>query len=163
MRPEIPDPARATHRSPLTAHRPPPTTATRWQYETVKMTAAEHRESADINLSLMALKDCFRAYHHAAVGSSATSMNSSSSASVSTATPKPWRKQKVTRPATMTRSEKSTASFKRSLNDPLSQAPYRASALTRVLRKCFQPGTGQNIAVIGCVSGNPYHSSNAKT
>jgi len=32
-------------------------------YETTKMTAQMHRDSADINFSLMALKDCFRAYH----------------------------------------------------------------------------------------------------
>ena len=32
-------------------------------YETLKMTAQMHRESADINFSLMSLKDCFRAYH----------------------------------------------------------------------------------------------------
>jgi hypothetical protein len=32
-------------------------------YETTQMTAAQHKESADINVALMALKDCFRAYH----------------------------------------------------------------------------------------------------
>jgi Kinesin motor domain len=32
-------------------------------YETTKMNAVQHRESADINYALMALKDCFRAYH----------------------------------------------------------------------------------------------------
>lgn len=32
-------------------------------YETMQMTAAQHKESADINFALMALKDCFRAYH----------------------------------------------------------------------------------------------------
>ena len=32
-------------------------------YETIQMTAAQHRESAEINFALMALKDCFRAYH----------------------------------------------------------------------------------------------------
>lgn len=32
-------------------------------YETLKMTAAEHRSSADINVSLSALKDCFVAAH----------------------------------------------------------------------------------------------------
>lgn len=32
-------------------------------YETVQMTAAQHRESAEINFTLMCLKDCFRAYH----------------------------------------------------------------------------------------------------
>jgi len=31
-------------------------------YETERMTAAQHRESAEINSSLMALKDCFRAH-----------------------------------------------------------------------------------------------------
>jgi len=31
-------------------------------YETEKMTAAQHKESAEINSSLMALKDCFRAH-----------------------------------------------------------------------------------------------------
>merc|ERR1719197_982286 len=33
-------------------------------YETVKMTPAMHRESAQINTALMALKDCFRALHN---------------------------------------------------------------------------------------------------
>ena len=32
-------------------------------YDTTKMTAAQHLESADINFALMALKDCFRCYH----------------------------------------------------------------------------------------------------
>lgn len=32
-------------------------------YETMQMTAAQHKESADINYALMTLKDCFRAYH----------------------------------------------------------------------------------------------------
>lgn len=32
-------------------------------YETTQMTAAQHKESAHINFALMALKNCFRAYH----------------------------------------------------------------------------------------------------
>eukprot|EP01039_Chlorochromonas_danica_P002597 gene2597-2840_t len=32
-------------------------------YETVLMTAAQHKESAEINLALMALKECFRAHY----------------------------------------------------------------------------------------------------
>lgn len=32
-------------------------------YETQQMSGAMHRESADINLALMSLKNCFRAYH----------------------------------------------------------------------------------------------------
>lgn len=39
-------------------------------YETVKMTAAQHRESADINFALMSLKDCLRAHHEAITTSS---------------------------------------------------------------------------------------------
>jgi kinesin family member 2/24 len=33
-------------------------------YETWSMTAEDHRDSADINFTLMALKDCFRAYNY---------------------------------------------------------------------------------------------------
>lgn len=33
-------------------------------YETTKMSAVQHKESADINLALMSLKDCFRALHN---------------------------------------------------------------------------------------------------
>ena len=36
-------------------------------YETMTMSAQQHRESADINSSLMALKDCFRACHAQAI------------------------------------------------------------------------------------------------
>lgn len=36
-------------------------------YETMSMSAQQHRESADINSSLMALKDCFRACHAQAI------------------------------------------------------------------------------------------------
>jgi kinesin family member 2/24 len=32
-------------------------------YETTEMSAAQHRESADINYTLMCLKNCFRTYH----------------------------------------------------------------------------------------------------
>lgn len=37
-------------------------------YETTQMTSAQHKESADINFALMALKDCFRAYHNQLTG-----------------------------------------------------------------------------------------------
>lgn len=33
-------------------------------YETQRMTGTMHKESAEINLALMSLKNCFRAYHH---------------------------------------------------------------------------------------------------
>jgi kinesin family member 2/24 len=37
-------------------------------YETWSMTAEDHRDSADINFTLMALKDCFRAYNYERIG-----------------------------------------------------------------------------------------------
>lgn len=37
-------------------------------YETWSMTAEDHRDSADINFTLMALKDCFRAYNYERTG-----------------------------------------------------------------------------------------------
>jgi kinesin family protein 2/24 len=40
-------------------------------YETLQMSAALHRESADINLALMSLKNCFRAASLAAAGTTA--------------------------------------------------------------------------------------------
>ena len=64
------------------------------KWETMAMrTRAANRESADINLSLMALKDCFRAQHDRLTH--------------------PGKKRKT-------------------------RVPYRASTLTRVLRKCFE-------------------------
>ena len=84
-------------------------------YETIKMTPAQHRESADINSSLMALKDCFRAYHAQMTGNKMM-----------------IRQRKV---------DNTKASSSHGLPPALgltpARAPYRASLLTRVLRECF--------------------------
>ena len=122
--------------------RPNPTHTPHRRYETVRMTAADHRESAAINTSLMALKDCFRAYHYTATGV-ASSPEESKGIKAAAAKATPAR----------TRSEKSSASFKRSLHDPLAKAPYRACALTRVLRECFEEGTGQSSIAVMSVWG----------
>ena len=92
-------------------------------YETTKMSAVQHRESAEINFALMALKDCFRAYFALSLGKKTTlKINSPGGEDVS-------RTQRV------------------STNSPSdscpTRAPYRASPLTRVLRECFEDTTGQ--------------------
>ena len=86
-------------------------------YETTKMTPAQHRESADINFSLMALKDCFRAYHAIATGS-----------------------KMMLRRRSRVDSAKASSSFAMIKPEDAfapARAPYRASLLTRVLRECF--------------------------
>jgi hypothetical protein len=70
-----------------------------------------HKESADINSALMALKDCFRAYHKA-VGTSA--------------------------PRT---SQAQGASFSSSSASEQVHIPFRASLLTRILKHCFVQST----------------------
>jgi len=85
-------------------------------YETTKMTPAQHRESADINYSLMALKDCFRAYHAVATGAKMM-----------------LRRRRVDCP----KSSSSFAMIKPEDAFAPARAPYRASLLTRVLRECF--------------------------
>jgi hypothetical protein len=97
-------------------------------YETVKMTASQHRESADINFSLMALKNCFRAYYYsmeeliakrdAMRGVGASERGSSDAAN------------------TRAKCRIQTAGSKAT-----SGAIYRASLLTRVLKECFSVPT----------------------
>ena len=93
-------------------------------YETTKMTAVQHRESADINFALMALKDCFRAYHAQSVGSQTLLTRECSSSQMRGKIP----------------GGIDSALFLniKPINDAsTARAPYRASPLTRVLRECF--------------------------
>jgi Kinesin motor domain len=107
-------------------------------YETIKMTAAQHRESADINFSLMALKDCFRAYY--------AQMNGLKMI------------HRMTRVESQTRSHLSTLTYQPRCKNPANdltpaRAPYRASLLTRVLRECFvncnSSGSNSNSTRVG--------------
>jgi hypothetical protein len=99
-------------------------------YDTFAMSAAKHRESADINYSLMALKNCFRAYHEqlaelyeggesdAAVAAkgSTTAVSAASDENAST-------------------NKNSNGVVKKHTNN--SKAIYRASLLTRILKESF--------------------------
>ena len=83
-----------------------------------QQSAADHKESADINYALMALKDCFRSFY-----------NSSSSSSSSNILDE---KTKL-------------INYKKILSmRPIKKAPYRSSLLTRVLRNCFVPQEHNN-------------------
>lgn len=97
-------------------------------YETVKMTASQHRESADINFSLMALKNCFRAYYYSmeeliAKRDAMKSADTSGRSASDTANP---RSKSRVQPNT----SKATCG-----------SIYRASLLTRVLKECFSVPT----------------------
>ena len=94
-------------------------------YETTRMTAAQHKQSALINLSLMALKDCFQAYHQQL-----------QTLLPSACVPTPL---------------------------PPARTHFRASALTRVLRRCFS-GPAHHTTVIATLSPSPIdllHSLNS--
>ena len=89
--------------------------------------AADHKESADINYALMALKDCFRSYYNTSSSSSSSQkeLNSSSSNILD-------EKTKL-------------INYKKILSmRPIKKAPYRSSLLTRVLRNCFVPQEPNN-------------------
>ena len=79
--------------------------------DTIKMTAAQHRESSEINYSLWALKDCFRAQF--------TNFQESSAL------------LKVRAPTGISITQRSPNE-----TGPI-KATYRASPLTRVLKECF--------------------------
>lgn len=116
-------------------------------YETTKMTAVQHRESADINFALMALKDCFRAYF-------ARSLS-----------PKTILKTKTPGGNDLPQVLSSNA-----ISDSCpARAPYRASPLTRVLRECFVDSPNDSYrmhhtTIITTLSPNPadvLHSLNS--
>ena len=98
-------------------------------YETVSMTAADHRDSAEVNTSLMTLKDCFRKYHGCITTATSRSMGASNE-DIASGTLHKKKKRPV----------------------PYSHAPYRNSALTRTLRECFIEGAQHRAVILACVS-----------
>lgn len=110
-------------------------------YDTMKMTAAQHRESSEINYSLMALKDCFRAQF--------TNFQESSAL---------LRVRALTGISITQRSG--------SVIGPV-KATYRASPLTRVLKECFTDSGSEkphHTAIITTLSPSPadlQHSLNS--
>jgi kinesin family member 2/24 len=107
-------------------------------YETVKMTPAMHRESADINKSLFALKDCFRAYNTISKGLTRT----------------PYQ-IKVPLMSRLNVREKERKAVMDVSNRPMKSAPvrlnYRAHMLTRVLRQCFCDSKHKTF-IVACLS-----------
>jgi len=88
-------------------------------YETQKMTPAQHKESAAINTALMALKDCFHALH----------------ARLESAKPEAAPIQFSTLAA---KSDAAAAKRMAGKKDPSQiRVPFRASRLTQVLRESF--------------------------
>ena len=97
--------------------------------QTVRMTAAQHRESADINFSLMALKDCFRAH--------AAGRRQASAAAAAAPQPPSLRPNGVPAPV--------AAKPARDKAPP--HIPYRRSRLTQVLRKCFTDPAHRTVVI----------------
>ena len=97
-----------------------------------RQSAADHKESADINYALMALKDCFRSYYNTSSSSSPSSQNASYPSSSSSSSNILDEKTKL-------------INYKKILSmRPIKKAPYRSSLLTRVLRNCFVPQEHNN-------------------
>jgi hypothetical protein len=107
-------------------------------YDTTQMTRVQHRESAAINSSLMALKTCFRAYEmqvqqqlgHDKLGVKTTSA-----------------------PATHHADNENAAPTNSNVNhSDVIHAPYRASLLTRILKECFTCNDTHRTLIIATVS-----------
>jgi hypothetical protein len=111
-------------------------------YETLQMSAAQHKESADINLALMSLKDCFRAYHSSLLYHAEKEKNLGF----------------ITPPVSTTKSPKVGASIKKtaSASSPvLPRIPYRNSTLTKVLKECFTTGFNHHTTIVATISPTP--------
>ena len=121
-------------------------------YETVKMTAAMHKESADINFSLMALKDCFRAFHE----------REKSNVKVATTTDGDGAELAM-RPSSAETPNDAASSASTSKTAKPTMINFRAHLLTRVLQGCFRD-EGHKTCIVVTVSPTPtdlYHSLNS--
>mmetsp|Transcript_9021 Transcript_9021/g.9067 ORF Transcript_9021/g.9067 Transcript_9021/m.9067 type:complete len:660 (+) Transcript_9021:195-2174(+) len=127
-------------------------------YETTKMTAEQHKESAQINLSLMALKHCFSTFHHQVL-----LRQSPCSEKI---TPKIYNERidsdrQPVPPSTSTPSFSGTSPRTRSKTKSWSsiaantRISYRQSPLTRVLRPCFTNGIHHKTTIIATLSPSP--------
>jgi len=145
-------------------------------YETTQMTAAQHKESADINFSLMALKDCFRAFHdrerrlrRSAVSSrhsgsripSQSSDDSSQGAGVADAAG--VAEAGGNSDGMQASAEGTSASAKRADRRTPPRINFRAHLLTRVLQDCFVE-KDHKTSIVVTLSPTPtdlYHSLNS--
>eukprot|EP01034_Spumella_vulgaris_P025750 gene25750-32239_t len=121
-------------------------------YETVSMTAQQHKESADINFALMALKDCFRAYHQQLLLNTAKSEeNLSFDENTTTAETDGGVPPKTV----FTNVVKSSSDANITVDTPTVRIPYRSSLLTKVLKDCFTLDSVHRTTIIATVSPTP--------
>ena len=141
-------------------------------FETLSMTAADHRESADINFTLMALKDCFRAYNYERSGKVPVGSLTGHAAGSQHGLEKGLTKEEgaahvdhahqkqgtTTRVAPVYYAKSATAKKPKnviSTGSRFTKAPYRATLLTRLLRECFLVGSSHKTSIIATVSPTP--------
>jgi len=105
------------------------------KHETLKMTPAQHKESAEINKALMALKDCFHACH---VQLEKNAPNGQKEIQFNSAAAKHDAKS-----ASLIRNKSGT-----------SRVPFRASKLTQVLRESFSDPSHKTV-VIAAIAPTP--------
>jgi len=103
-------------------------------YETTAMSGNQHKESADINLALMSLKNCFRAYHQNLI------------AKLGRDNVMQIKKNQKPMKAGTTSNKAMT----------LQRIPYRASTLTKVLKDCFTCENNSHFStIIATISPTP--------
>lgn len=120
-------------------------------FDTLQMSANQHRESADINSSLLALKDCFRAYQAMFLQGmkKAGGANSLENCNANAA---------ITRSGRDNRPQSDNPRYRQMYTTGMSNVnksyrpPYRASLLTRILKECFSIDQLHRTVIIATVS-----------
>lgn len=115
-------------------------------YETLKMSAAQHKESGDINTSLMALKDCFRA--HAAtrsIGGEAAAAAAAEVVSMSKQLEAGANEKKKKHPEGVSTVGAGQLPPTRPPAAAGGRMPFRAHRLTQVLKGCFTDPTHRTV------------------
>lgn len=149
-------------------------------YETLKMSAKDHAESADINTALMALKDCFRASAAQAKGCGLTvsasaeyrkgnakkavssyeghcgSSRTKGGGETEAAERKAGMQQQKAKVVRKSPSDRAAASSSATTAAGSVHIPFRAHILTRVLKDCFvAPASESRTTVVATVSPSP--------
>eukprot|EP01038_Epipyxis_sp_PR26KG_P007226 gene7226-9857_t len=111
-------------------------------YETTRMTASEHKESAEINFALMSLKNCFRALHAQLACQVQDPRTDQSLLAYVNSKQNLFHQDRFGMKSLL-------ASY-----DPAKaiRIPYRASLLTKVLKSCFTCGPMHRTTIIATVS-----------
>ena len=133
-------------------------------YETTKMTHLQHKESAQINLALMSLKDCFQSFHKCLVASNSKKfpLRSNSTSDIDIDNNKNLYSNNnnninISNSNSLKINNKNQSDNNISNNISLKthRIPYRASLLTRVLKSCFTSGWNHRTVIIVTISPSP--------